>query len=387
MFNRLISPIKSNSFFVFGARGTGKSTLLKGLFQNQNKLWIDLLNPQEEDVYSKNPNILSEQIAKKKSEIDWVIIDEVQKVPALLNIVHHQIENSKICFALTGSSARKLKRGSANLLAGRAFVYHLFPLTHLEMGSAFELIQVLQWGSLPKISMLSTKKEKELFLKSYALTYLKEEVWNEHLIHKLNPFRRFLEIAAQTNGEILNYSNVAEDVGVDTKTIQTYFEILSDTLVGFFLEPYHRSIRKQQRQNPKFYFFDLGVERALEGILTQELILGTHGFGRAFEHFIVVEAMRLNEYFQKDYRFYYLRTKDDAEIDLIIERPGLPTVLVEIKSTAQVTERHTKTVERFLKDFKNGIGYCFSLDPKSRKIGNVHVVPWDKGFEEIGLGR
>lgn len=370
---------------MFGARGTGKSTLLKAFFQTQKVLWIDLLNPQEEEIYSKNPNILSEQIAKKKPEIEWVVIDEVQKVPSLLNIAHQQIENAKIRFALTGSSARKLKRGSANLLAGRAFVYHLFPLTHLELGETFDLNQVLHWGSLPKLFSLNSIEEKTAFLKAYALTYLKEEVWNEHLIYKLDPFRRFLETAAQTSGEILNYSNIAEDVGVDTKTVQAYFEILSDTLIGNFLEPYHRSIRKQQRQNPKFYFFDTGVKKTLEGTITQEVIPGTYGFGKAFEHFVVLEAMRLNDYFQKDYRFYYLRTKDDAEIDLIIERPGCPTVLVEIKSTPQVTDRHLKTIERFLKDFKNAEAYCFSLDPKSRKSGEIHVVPWNEGFAEIGL--
>ena len=223
------------------------------------------------------------------------------------------------------------------------------------------------------------------FLKSYALTYLKEEVWNEHLINKLNPFRRFLEVAAQTSGEIVNYTNIAEDVGVDTKTVQTYFEILHDTHIGYFLEPYHRSVRKQQRQNPKFYFFDTGVKRALEGTLTQQVIPGTYGFGRAFEHFVILEAIRLNDYLQKDYRFYYLRTKDDAKIDLIIERPGLSPVLIEIKSTSLVTERHTKVLERFLKDFKRAALFCLSLDPKERKIGHVHVLPWDKGFVEIGL--
>lgn len=384
MIQRLVNPLKSNSFFLFGARGTGKSTLLSIYLKDEKSLWFDLLNPEVDDRLQRNPNNLIEQIEAQK-EVEWVVIDEVQKNPKLLDLVHQLIEKTTIKFALTGSSARKLKRGSSNLLAGRAFVNHLFPLTFLELGEAFDLNNVLNWGSLPKLTEFHTETEKQAFLRAYALTYLKEEVWAEHLIRNLDPFRRFLEIAAQANGEIVNYTNISRDVGADVKTVQSYFEILADTLLGFFLEPYNRSIRKQQRQSPKFYFFDLGVKRSLDRMLTQTIKPNTYAFGKAFEHFIVTEIYRLNSYFNKDFKLSYLLTKDGVEVDLIIERPGLPTVLAEIKSTDNADERDTKHVEHFLKDFPSAIGMVLSLDPSPRKVGNVTIFPWQKGLEALDL--
>lgn len=385
MFHRLSKPLKSNSFFLFGARGTGKSTFLKEFFSKENALWIDLLDPLEEDIFARDPEELKRRVLTLTNKKAWVVIDEVQKVPKLLNVVHQLIEGSEIRFALTGSSARKLKRGSANLLAGRAFVNHLFPLTHLEMKDAFDLIQALQWGTLPKITQLTSDEEKIAYLKSYALTYLKEEVWGEQVIRRLDPFRKFLEIAAQTHGEILNYSNIARDVGVDTKTIQSYFEILEDTLIGFHLPAYHRSVRKQQHQAPKFFYFDMGVKRALEGTLTQSVLPQTYGFGKAFEQFLIMEIIRLNDYLQKDYRFSYLLTKEGAEIDLIVERPGKSTALIEMKSAIHVDERDTRTIETFLDSFHKAEGFCFSQDPQQKKIGRVLALPWHEGLREIGL--
>ena len=194
---------------------------------------------------------------------EWVIIDEVQKIPELLDVVHRLIEDKKIKFGLTGSSARKLKHGGANLLAGRAFVYNLFPFTSFELGDSFSLEDALMWGTLPQIYALQDANDRIQYLKSYANTYIQEEVWEAHLIKDLVPYRRFLQVAAQTNGTGINYSNISEDARVDPKTVQRYFQILEETLLGFFLEPFHRSLRKRQRANPKFYFFDIGVQRAL----------------------------------------------------------------------------------------------------------------------------
>lgn len=385
MIHRLIN-ILNHSFFLFGPRGTGKTFFLKKRFSSQRTYWIDLLDPLTEDRYALRPGALRDEIIRQKEGLDWVVIDEVQKLPRLLDVAHQLIESHKVLFALTGSSARKLKRGAANLLAGRAFVYHLHPLTHREWGEAFDLESALQWGGLPKVTQLETKEEKHDFLKTYTHTYLKEEIWGEQVVRKLDPFRRFLEIAAQTNGEIVNYTNIARDVGADVKTVQSYFQILEDTWLGFFLEPYHRSIRKQQRQAPKFYLFDTGVKRALDGTLTQGLVPNTYGYGRAFEHFVILEIMRLNEYFKKDYRFSYLLTKDRAEIDLIVERPGLPAALVEIKSTDRADDRDTRAIEHFLPDFKKAEGFCLSRDPLPKKIGRVAVLPWDQGIRELGLG-
>lgn len=385
MIRRAIKPLKSNSFFLFGPRGTGKTTYLKSYFKNEAVIWIDLLDPATEERYATNPGDLTREIEAKRGASPWVVIDEVQKVPKLLDLVHHHIEASGCKFALTGSSARKLKRGAANLLAGRAFVNYLFPLTHLELGGQFDCVAALRWGTLPKVVQLPSDEGKTAFLRAYALTYLKEEVWGEQIIRRIDPFRKFLEVAAQTNGQIVNYTNIARDVGVDTKTVQSYFTILEDTLIGFLLEPYHRSVRKRQRQNPKFYFFDCGVKRALDRTLGQSLPPRTYGFGQAFEHLVLLEAHRLNTYFQRDYRFGYLQTKDGAEIDLLIERPGKPLALVEIKSAEQVDERSTRSLEHFLPAFKGAEAYCLSLDPRPKRIGAVAALPWQEGLATIGL--
>lgn len=384
MIHRLLSPL-NHSFFLFGPRGTGKTSFLKQWFSHQSVFWIDLLDPSTEDRYALRPAALRDEILQRKDGLDWVVIDEIQKLPRLLDVVHQLIESHKIRFALTGSSARKLKRGAANLLAGRAFVYHLYPLTHREWNGSFDLDSVLRWGGLPRLAHLTLDEEKHDFLKTYAHTYLKEEIWGEHIVRKLDPFRKFLEIAGQTNGEIVNYTNIARDIGADTKTVQSYFQILEDTLVGFFLDAHHRSVRKQQRQAPKFFLFDLGVKKALDGTLTQPLVPNTYGYGKAFEHFVIAEIMRLNDYSKKDYRFSYLLTKDGAEIDLIVERPGMPVALVEIKSTDRADERDTSAVEHFLPAFPKAEGFCLSRDPIPKKIGQVSVLPWEQGIRELGL--
>lgn len=190
---------------------------------------------------------------------------------------------------------------------------------------------------------------------------------------------------AQCNGEIHNYSNVARDVGVNHKTVASYFQILENTLLGFTLEPWHASVRKRQRQAPKFWWFDPGVARALAGMLTVDLIPRSGGFGRAFEHFVILEIVRAADYARADYRFFYLRTKDAAEIDLIVERPGRPPALVEIKSTDRVEPRHLRDLVRFLPDFPGASALCLSRDPIRRKIGDVLVVPWQEGLAELGV--
>ncbi len=385
MIHRIINPIKSNSFFLFGARGTGKSSLLKQFFSQKEAFFLDLLIPELEEKFNRFPSSLTELIEKQPTEIKWFVIDEVQKAPKLLDLVHLHIEKSNFKFALTGSSARKLKRGSANLLAGRAFVYSLFPLTHVELDQAFDLKTAMEWGTLPKMLQLPEKEEKLNFLRTYAQTYLKEEIQAEQIVRKLNPFRHFLEVAAQTNGQILNYTKIANDIGSDPKTVQSYYEILQDTLVGHLLNPFHRSIRKRQRQNPKFYFFDCGVKRALEKTLTQELLPKTYAFGNSFEHFLINEIIHLHEYRQLDYQFSYLRTKDDAEIDLIVERPGMPTALIEIKSTENTSGINFTNLERFRKDVKNTEAFVFSLDTTPRKAGSITYLHWKQGIQELGL--
>ena len=383
MFHRLLKPSLSQSFFLFGPRGTGKTTFLKRFFQGKPTRWIDLLDAEKEQRYALDRGLLYRELIPLKSRKQWIVIDEIQKNPVLLDTVHRLIEETSLKFALTGSSSRKLKRGSANLLAGRAFVNHFFPLTHGEMGDAFSFHEALAWGTLPGLTRLKSDSDKKDFLKAYALTYLKEEVWAEHIVRELDPFRRFLPVAAQANGTILNYSKIARDVGVDYKTVQSYFGILEDTLLGFFIEPYHRSVRKQQHQAPKFYFFDTGVCRALENTLDIPLKEQTYFFGNAFEHWLITEIYRVNCYTKKDYRFYYLRTKDDAEVDLIIERPGKKHLLIEIKSTDRPDPLEAKKLERFLDDFQGAEAYLLCRTGQTQQMGKILCLPWAEGITRI----
>ncbi|MCI5064117.1 AAA family ATPase [bacterium] len=389
MYRRAINISKNYSFFLFGARGTGKSSLIRELFAEESTLFIDLLRPAEFDLLNRDPEELSRRIAARESSTRWIVLDEVQRIPKLLNLVHFHIEESKqsdpLFFALTGSSARKLKRGSANLLAGRAITYSLFPLTHTELGSDFDLSHVLHWGSLPEVSNQPDHELKKKILQSYTHTYLKEEVQAEQLIRALDPFHRFLSVAAQMNGKIINYSALARECGASDSSVREYFQILEDTLLGFHLPPFHRSVRKRQRQNPRFYLFDNGVQRALANLLTIPLSPRTSAYGDAFESWLISEVHRLIHYAENDFILSYLRTKDDAEIDLIIERPGMKTALVEIKSTNEVTPESLATLNRFAKDMPDCAAYCLSQDPHPKKIELVTALPWQKGLQELGV--
>lgn len=381
MYTRSINIPKNNSFFLFGARGTGKTSLLKQHFDGGGALYLDLLIGSDYLRFAANGAEFISVCAAAKEQ--WIVVDEVQKLPELLDAVHHLIEEHGKLFALTGSSARKLRRGGANLLAGRAFVLELHPLTHVEIGDRFDLVEALEWGTLPKIFSLDTKEDRKRFLDSYSLTYLKEEISAEQIIRKLEPFVRFLETAAQSNSLIVNFSKIAQDCGSSPKVVQSYFQILEDTLLGYFLPAYHHSIRKRQRAAPKFYFFDTGVVRSLSRSLGIPLQNGTYAFGRFFEHFIITEIKRLSSYAENGFSLSYLRTKDDAEIDLIVERPGMPLAIVEIKSSANVTERDIAPLSRFATEFKGAEILCLSQDPRPKTIGSVQVEPWQQGIRRI----
>lgn len=383
MIPRILETSKENSFFLFGARGTGKTTYIKNILNTENSIYIDLLQPDIEDLYSRKPETLEQQVLALSDNIKWIIIDEIQKTPRLLNIVHRLIELSDKKFVLTGSSGRKLKRGASNLLAGRAFVYTMHPLIYLELQDSFNLNYALHWGTLPRLFSLQDDKDKQAYLRAYALTYLKEEIVAEQIIRKLDPFRNFLEIAAQSNGKIINYTNISKDVGVDTKTVISYFSILEDTLIGFILPPFHRSIRKQQRTNPKFYYFDTGVKRSLDRTLNVPMKESTYEYGNAFEHFIIAEIIRSAGYLFPDWRFSYLQTGGGAEIDLIIDRPGLPYVIIEIKSSNTIDERAVRVLDNFFDDFDSPACMCISNDPILKQINNVTCLYWQQAIKTL----
>ena len=381
MISRFLELPDYHSFFLFGPRGTGKSTLIENTFR-KNSYVFDLLDPELEDRLAKRPEELKQIVEAMQSKIKFFVIDEVQKVPKLLDVVHSLIEKTKKIFILTGSSARKLKRGHANLLAGRAFVYNLHPFSCLELEKILDLNEVLQWGLLPKIHLLKSDKSKIQFLQAYAHTYLKEEIWAEQFVQNLDPFRRFLEVAAQMNGKIINCSNLSRDVGVDDKTINKYFSILEDTLIGFLLHGFKHSFRKRLNTRPKFYFFDPGVKRALTRTLTIPIKEGTFAYGDAFEHLMILECIKLASYYKSEYQFSYLRTKDDAEVDLVVERPGKSVLFIEIKSSTHITREDLRTFINLTKDFGKCEAICLSNDPYEKIIEGVKVMPWKKGLKK-----
>lgn len=383
MFHRVINPLKSNSFFIFGARGTGKSTWIKQQFDLKNIFFVDLLKPEIEDLYRRTPQLLEKQILSMEPKPTWVVLDEVQRLPKLLNLVHSLIESHDIKFILTGSSARKLKRGHGNLLAGRAYVYHLHPLTTIEMGTSFNLESCLMWGSLPKIVGLDSNEEKIAYLNAYALTYLREEIQMEQVVRKLDPFRDFLEIAATSNGCIINYNKIAKDVGCDIKTVQSYYQILEDTWLGFYLPAFHKSVRKSQNLHPKFYIFDLGVKKALERSLDVPLSPRTSAYGDAFESWVILECFRLNEYYQKNYKFSYFQTHQGAEIDLVLSKPNHPPILIEIKSSQKIDEIEVNKLAKLGGAFKTTYLYYLSQCEQEIKSAGVQCYFWLNGLKKV----
>jgi uncharacterized protein len=256
-----------------------------------------------------------------------------------------------------------------------------FPRTTSEFSGLLELDEVLQWGSLPSLLKIEAAEDRNRYLNAYARTYLFEEVWNEQLVRNLDPFRKFLEVAAQDNGAIVNYSKIGADVAVDHKTVQRYYQILDETLVGFFLEPYSRSVRKSQRRSPKFHFFDCGVVRALQRSVSLAVAPQSYEYGKLFESFVIQELHRRNIYAERDAKLSYFQTTDGAEIDLVIDRPGMPLALVEIKSSSEVLPRHVAHLNRLGGEFGDCERICIARESRIITLDGVTVVPWQQAAE------
>ncbi len=383
MIHRNIKLPESQSFFLFGPRGSGKSTLLKQHFQHKKVLWLDLLNQRTEFELSQDPDRLLD--LWKKNRAPWIVVDEVQKIPRLLDVAHRGIEEHRIRFALTGSSARKLRRGGANLLAGRAVERQLHPFSAMELKNEFDLEKALAFGLLPKLwseDKLSGSDATD-FLYAYVQTYLKEEVAAEQLVRNLDPFRRFLVSAAQSNSTIVNRSKIERDAGVSSRQVSRHFEILIDTLIGFYLEPFHLSVRKRQTAKSKFYFFDTGVVRALQNLAGETLSTGSYEFGNLFKTFLINEFVKLRAALNLKWNFSYLRTKDDVEIDLIIEKPRGKPVLIGIKSAAKVGPDDLQSLLHIKEDLDHSATYLLSNSKVGAEIENVRCLHWRSGLREI----
>lgn len=384
MIQRSIKLSKTHSFFLFGPRGSGKSTLIHEFFSSDDTLFVDLLDLGLMDELLVDPGRFERMIDTPESRHKRVVIDEIQKMPRLLDAVHRQIHRDKRQFILTGSSARKLRQAGTNLLAGRAWVFQLYPFTSSELGSSFELKRALELGTLPDAFLAHDPSEAREYLASYVTTYLEKEIQQEQWVRNLEPFRRFLAIAAQMNGKMINRSAIARDVGVNDVTVSNYFKILEDTLLGFHLPAFHKSIRKAQRQSPKFFLIDPGIKRALDRTLSVELLPQTYAWGDAFEHWVILEVLKSVSYRRLDWSLSYLRTKDDAEIDLIIERPGKPMALVEIKSKSKVVAADAKALESLGPDVdQKAERLLLSLDPLEARFGKTRALHWQKGLEAL----
>ncbi len=365
---------EDESLFLWGARQTGKSTLLKELFPDA--LWFDLLLSNIYESLSRKPDILRETVLANPS-VTPVIIDEIQRIPSLLNEVHWLISNYNTRFILCGSSPRKILRSGSNLLGGRALRYELYPLISVEIPD-FDLMRALNNGMLPR--HYNSKSPNKL-ISAYIGSYLRDEIVTEARIRNVGLFSRFLEVAALTNGEMVNYANIATDCGISGPTVKEYFQILEDTLIGRYLPSFQKRPKRRVIVAPKFYLFDVGIANYL--LNRGRIEKGTELFGKAFEHFIYQEIYAHSKYSQLNYPIYYWRTASQLEIDFVL---GDHEVAIEVKSTDQANSRHIKGLIAFSEEYNVDKLILISNDPLPRLIGNILILPWKVFLERLWVG-
>lgn len=369
---------QGKSAFLWGARKAGKSTFLRQHFPKS--IYFDFLNHDVYLDFIKKPYLLRQELSQKKLSINGpVIIDEVQKIPAILDEVHWMIENMKLSFVLCGSSARKLKRGQANLLGGRAWRYEMFPLVSTEIDQ-LDLLRAFNHGLIPA-HYLENHAKKDL--NAYVYNYLKEEVFEEGLTRNIPAFSRFFEAMAYSHGQITNFSNIARDCGVDSKTVREYYQILEDTLLGHMLEPFKR---RQDRgvilRAPKFYLFDVG----LAGALTHRQLSQEKGeeFGHAFEHFIFMELIAYRSYKELDYDVNFWRTKSGLEVDFILAKGE---VAIEVKGASRVDHLDVKGIVAFQDEYKPKKAIVVTNERAARIEKGIHFLPWREFLGQLWSGR
>ena len=372
---------RQQSAFLWGARKTGKTTYLKERFPDS--IVYDFLKTDLFLEISKNPSLLRERLLAEKPSLlkNPIILDEVQKVPQALDEVHWLIENKGLRFVLCGSSARKLKRGHANLLGGRAWRYELFPLASREIGNV-DLLCVLNHGLIP-LHYLQNDEDCKKSLAAYVQDYLREEVFAEGLTRNIPAFSRFFDAFGYSHGEITNYANIARDCGIDAKTVKENYQILVDTLLAIRVEPFKKIQSRQViTKAPKYYMFDVGVA----GYWTKRSIREQKGpeFGKAFEHFMLMEIVAFRSYKGKDFAINFWRTKTGLEVDFVL---GVGEAAIEIKGVSRVGKREMNGLGAFIQAYspKRAIVVC---NEKEKRIhGKIMILPWKIFLQELWAGR
>jgi predicted AAA+ superfamily ATPase len=375
---RIALPARQSAF-LWGPRKTGKSTFLKTAFPHS--LTFDLLQTDLLLDLTRRPALLRERLlaADPAQLAHPVILDEVQKVPALLDEVHWLIENRGLRFILCGSSARKLKRGRTNLLGGRAWRYQMHPLTSAEVGD-LDLLRALNRGLVPTHYLGPDHRRS---LAAYVVDYLKEEVFDEGLTRNVAAFSRFFEAIVYSHGDLTNYANIARDCGVDAKTVKEYYQILVDTLLGTFIEPWKK---RQERQvigkAPKFYLFDVGVA----GAITKRHVAQARGehFGRALEHFVLMELLAHRSYRGLDYGVHFWRTKSGYEVDFVL---GDAEVAVEVKGAPRVDSSELRSLRAFMDDNHPRRAVVVCNEPAPRVTDGIDVLPWREFLARLWGGK
>lgn len=373
MYSRLLKIQNNKSFFLFGPRGTGKTTWVKSTFPKA--IYLDLLEAELFNDLLANPSRLENFIPKDFK--DWVIIDEIQRVPELLHEVHRLIESQRIKFILTGSSARKLKKKGPNLLAGRALTYFFHPLTTKELGLDFNMSSSLLYGHMPSAyGEMNPKK----YLESYIKTYLEEEIQQEGLTRNLGAFSRFLETVSFSQGSVLNVSEIAREAAIERKIVENYFSILEDLLFGYRIYPFAKKAKRRLIAHPKYYFFDVGVYRTLRprGPLDMpEMIEGT-----ALESLFFQELLAINDYLELGYKIYYYRTAEKIEVDFILYgNKGIKAF--EIKRTRKINSSMLKGLKTFMKDYPMAKGYFIYGGERRIREGNIEIIPLKDIFTRL----
>ncbi len=362
------------AMFLFGARQTGKSTLLKERFPKA--IYIDLLKSDVRNRFKQHPEEFRESLLRYPPET-LVIVDEIQKVPDLLDEVHWLMVEKGLWFILSGSSARKIKKSGANNLGGRAIPETLFPLVSAEIPD-FDIERAVQNGMIPRHYMVANAHNR---MRAYIDLYVKEEIIEEALVQNVDEFIRFMEVAAIMDGEILNYENVASDCEVSANTVKAYYKILVDTLLGFEVPAYRKVIKRKLYKSPRFYYFDIGIANHLTK--RYQLAPKTPEYGHAFEHLIIQEIVAYLAYTNSDEELTYWHTYENIEVDAII---GDARVAIEIKSTDHVDHGDKKGIMEFAKEHPNAKQILVSRDRISRRSGNVDLYYVTDFFKALWAG-